>query len=85
MSNVYHEVFAGITDGIFESAKIIVKLVTRVTGTTSIIEHKLYAQTDKQNYTDREAIKSDFAKVGKDLFGALNNYEREKGLKLSNR
>ena len=84
MVNVYREFINGFSDGIFKSVRIVMRVIPtsiRKASTTNIS----YYPTDIKMNSEKEAIRSDFERIGKDLFGALNEYEQKQGLKLTTR
>lgn len=84
MSELYRQIFNGIAHGIFNSTRVLVYAIPdKIRGTFKI--NLTHYATSYQEKSDRDAIKSDFDKIGQDLFGALNKYEQQNKLKLTPR
>ncbi|WP_079579117.1 hypothetical protein [Ligilactobacillus acidipiscis] len=85
MGNLYIKFFRGVNDNLFSSFReVFVSVANKsVRKKANLKEYLSFYDVNRKN--DYEKIKKDYQKIGDDLFGELNNYERRKGYKLTTR
>lgn len=85
MSNGYRVLVDGISNVIFTSSKILLRSIPKSMKENNEVNVTKYYSSQTYSIAERAAIRKDFSKVGKDLFGALNAYERHNKLKITTR
>lgn len=85
MGNLYLKFLRGVNDNLFNSFReVFVSIANKnAKSKTNLNEYLSFSDTNRKN--DYRKIKKDYHKIGDDLFGALNDYERRKGYKLTTR
>ncbi|MFC6171227.1 hypothetical protein [Loigolactobacillus jiayinensis] len=83
MNKFYSHFFKGLNKTLFQSFTILSNVVLK-TDSFVIKSIKIPKNKDQNaKKTDALKISGDYKKIGKDLFGSLNNYERRKGFKIT--
>lgn len=82
MTRIYRDILNSFSEGIFKSIRIVFHAISTLIKPFGDI---IYYQANSKQTTEKQAIRSDFSKIGKDLFGALNDYERKQATNLSNK
>lgn len=80
MNRIYRNFLNRFSDGISKSIQMAFSAIS-----IKPVGYGNYYPFNSKQTTEKQAIRSDFSKIGKDLFGALNDYERKQATNLSNK
>lgn len=85
MSKIYNSFVDNVTETVYRSVNFASKKITSNNVPRYSIKKVMITSTSYgiQRKVDESAIENDYKKVGHDLFGALNNYERAKGFRIT--
>ncbi|MCI1699482.1 hypothetical protein [Liquorilactobacillus nagelii] len=85
MSKIYNDFVNNVTETVYRSVNFASKRITPNNVSNYSIKKVMITSTSYsvQREVDQNAIENDYRKIGQDLFGALNSYERSRGFRIT--